>query len=99
MLRLTHYFSKANLERFFRYNHIVRMALFGSVLTDELKPDSDIDILVEFYKSQMLGLFEIAGMEIALSETFDRRVDLRRCFKNEVVRTTEVHYEERVKSK
>ena len=53
------------------------MSLFGSALRDELKPGSDIDILVEFDKDHMPGLFDIAGMEIELAEMFGRKVDLR----------------------
>ncbi len=105
MFRLTDYFPKANLERFCGDNHITKMALFGSALSDELKPDSDIDILVEFDKNHMPGLFDIARMEIELSETFGHKVDLRtpedlsRYFRDDVVRTAEVHYEETVNSK
>ena len=52
----------------------------------------------------MPGLFDIARMEIELSESFGRKVNLRtpedlsRYFRDDVVRTAEVHYEERVKS-
>ena len=105
MFRLTDYFPKANLEKFCRDNHIANMALFGSFLPDELKPDSDIDILVEFDKNYMAGLFDVAKMEIELSEISGRKVDLRtpedlsRYFRDDVVRTAEVHYEERVNSK
>jgi predicted nucleotidyltransferase len=76
------------------------MSLFGSALRDELKPSSDIDILVEFDKDHMPGLFDISRMEIELSETIGRKVDLRtpedlsRYFRDEVVKNAEVHYEE-----
>jgi predicted nucleotidyltransferase len=71
MFKLTDYISKAELETFCRRNHIIKISLFGSVLLDELKPDSDIDILVEFDKDHMPGLLDIAGMEIELTEMFD----------------------------
>ena len=76
------------------------MSLFGSALHDELKPGSDVDILVEFDKKHMPGLFDISQMEIELSETIGRKVDLRtqedlsRYFRDEVVKKAEVHYEE-----
>jgi len=100
MFKLTDYIPKAELETFCRKNHITRMSLFGSALLDELTPDSDIDILVEFDKNHMPGLFDISRMEIELSETIGRKVDLRtpedlsRYFRDDVVKTAEVHYEE-----
>jgi predicted nucleotidyltransferase len=74
------------------------MSLFGSALRDELKPDSDIDILVEFDKNHMPGLFDIAGMEIELAEMFGRKVDLRtpdelsRYFRDDVLQKARVEY-------
>ena len=67
--------STDRLARFCRQNHIRRMALFGSVLRDDFRPDSDIDILVEFEPVQSPGL-RFFGMEIELSEMLGRKVDL-----------------------
>ena len=98
MFKLTDYITRADLETFCRRNHITRMSLFGSALRDELKPGSDIDILVEFDKDHMPGLFDIAGMEIELSEMFGRKVDLRtpaelsRYFRDEVLEKARVEY-------
>ncbi|MEA3414916.1 MAG: nucleotidyltransferase family protein [Thermodesulfobacteriota bacterium] len=100
MFKLTDYIAKPGLKTFCRRNHITKMSLFGSALRDELKPGSDIDILVEFDKDHMPGLFDISRMEIELSETIGRKVDLRtpedlsRYFRDEVVKNAEVHYEE-----
>jgi len=100
MFKLTDYIPRAELETFCRKNHIIKMSLFGSALRDELKPGSDIDILVEFDKNHIPGLFDISRMEIELSETIGRKVDLRtpedlsRYFRDEVVKNAEVHYEE-----
>ena len=100
MFKLEDYIPKVDLETFCRKNHITRMSLFGSALRDELKPGSDIDILVEFDKNHMPGLFDISRMEIELSETIGRKVDLRtpedlsRYFREEVPKSAEVHYEE-----
>ncbi|MCL0086261.1 nucleotidyltransferase domain-containing protein [Thermodesulfovibrionales bacterium] len=74
------------------------MSLFGSALHDELKQGSDIDILVEFGKNHMPGLFDIAGMEIELAEMFGRKVDLRtpaelsRYFRDDVLKKARVEY-------
>ena len=100
MFNLTDYIPKTQLKAFCRRNYITKMSLFGSALRDELKPDSDIDILVEFDKNHIPGLFDISRMEIELSETIGRKVDLRtpedlsRYFRDEVVKNAEVHYEE-----
>jgi uncharacterized protein len=75
------------------------LALFGSVLTDRFRPDSDIDLLVEFEPGQVPGLLALASMELELAELLGgRRVDLRtvedlsRYFCDEVVRTAKVQY-------
>jgi predicted nucleotidyltransferase len=44
------------LAEFCRRNHIRRLALFGSVLHDDFRPDSDVDVLVEFEPAQVPGL-------------------------------------------
>jgi hypothetical protein len=80
-------------------NHIKRMSLFGSALRDELRPDSDIDLLVEFEKGHVPGLITLAGMEIELTGMLGRKVDLRtpgdlsRQFRDDVVREAKVEYE------
>jgi uncharacterized protein len=45
--------ARISIERhriagFCRLNHIRKLALFGSVLRDDFRPDSDVDVLVEF---------------------------------------------------
>ena len=59
-----------------RRHHIVRLALFGSVLRDDFRPDSDLDVLVEFEEGHTPG-FAFAGMETELGELIGRKVDLR----------------------
>ena len=98
MFKLTDYIPKAELETFCRRNHITKMSLFGSALRDELKPGSDIDILVEFDKNHIPGLLDLAGMEIELAEMFGRKVDLRtpaelsRYFRDEVLEKARMEY-------
>lgn len=98
MIKLTDYISKEKLEAFCRKNHIIKMSLFGSVLRDELSPESDIDILVEFDKGHMPGLMDLAGMEIELGEMVGRKVDLRtpaelsRYFRDDVLEKARVEY-------
>ncbi len=52
---------------FCRRHHIRKLSLFGSVLTERFRPDSDMDMLVEFIPGQQVGLFDIAAMEQELS--------------------------------
>ena len=62
---------------FCRRHHIRRLALFGSVLRDDFRPDSDVDVLVEFEPDYPVGFIQIGGMELELTEILKRRVNLR----------------------
>jgi predicted nucleotidyltransferase len=44
------------LAEFCRKHHIRKLALFGSVLRDDFRPDSDVDVLVEFEPGHVPGL-------------------------------------------
>lgn len=50
------------------------LSLFGSVARDEARPESDVDILVEF--SEPVGLFDFVRLRRFLEGVLDRRVDL-----------------------
>lgn len=52
------------------------MALFGSVLSDEFRSDSDIDVLVSFKEDAGWGLFDFVDMIDELKTIFGRKVDL-----------------------
>lgn len=86
------------LAQFCRRHHIRRLSLFGSQLKGTAGPHSDIDLLVEFEPEHTPTLFDLAGMEIELTELLGRKVDLRtpgdlsRYFRDQVVRTAEVQY-------
>jgi len=60
---------------FCRRNHIRRLAIFGSALRDDFRPDSDLDLLVEFESGHVPGLAFFA-MENELSQLLGRKVDL-----------------------
>jgi len=87
------------LREFCERNHIRRFSLFGSVLTERFRPESDVDVLVEFEPGQTPGYFGLVGMEIELSEKLGRKVDLRtprelsRHFRDKVVAGAAVQYE------
>ena len=55
---------------------IREFALFGSVLRDDFRPDSDIDVLVTFREDAKHTLFDIVHMEKELKEIFGREVDI-----------------------
>ena len=98
MFSLPNVISKEELSTFCRKNHITKLSLFGSALRDELRPNSDIDILVEFEENQIPGLITFCGMQNELSDIIGKEVDLRtpqdlsRYFRDEVVETASVQY-------
>lgn len=67
----------AKIRRLCRKYGISRLALFGSAARDEMTPDSDIDLLVEFSPDSRVSLFDIPAMQDAFSVTFGgRKVDI-----------------------
>ena len=92
--------DREKIATFCRDHHIRRLALFGSVLTDDFRPDSDVDVLAEFEPGHVVGLIRLAGIELELSDLLGRRVDLRtpadlsRYFREEVLESAEVQYAE-----
>lgn len=69
--------DKHRLADFCRRHHIRRLAFFGSVLREDFRPDSDVDILVEFEPEHVPGLFGLVRMEEELSQLLGgRSVDL-----------------------
>ncbi len=82
------------------HRHIRRLSLFGSTLKGTNRPDSDVDLLVEFEASQEPGLMRLGRISAELSDILaGRPVDLRtaqdlsRHFRDEVVRSAEPQYE------
>ncbi len=77
---------------------IERLSLFGSALRDELRDESDIDLLVNYSPGARVGYFELAQQEIDLSELIGRKVDLRtpnelsRLFRRDVVESARLIY-------
>lgn len=69
--------DEAEIGEFCRRNHIRRLSLFGSVLRDDFRPESDIDLLVEFDPEHIPGYFRLSAMERELSGLLGRKVDLR----------------------
>lgn len=89
------------IAEFCKRNGIRKLSLFGSVLRPDFRPDSDIDLLVEFRGGAAPSLLDLARMERELSAVLGgRKVDLRtpkelsRYFRDEVLSTASVQYAE-----
>ena len=88
---------KDKITDFCRRHHIRKLAVFGSVLHGDSRPDSDLDVLVEFEPGHVPGL-AFFGMEQELSELLGRQVDLNTpqflspYFRDEVLAEAEVQY-------
>lgn len=95
-LRIT--VEQAQIADFCRRHHIRRLAFFGSVLRDDFRPDSDVDVLVEFEPGYRLGLFDLMRMQGEFSTMIGREADFRtpddlgRYMRERVVTEAEVQY-------
>ncbi len=70
--------SEAELAAICRRHRIRKLSLFGSRLKGTARPDSDVDLLVEFLPDARPTYFDLANIEIELSALLDgRKVDLR----------------------
>jgi predicted nucleotidyltransferase len=91
--------SKEQLAEYCKKNNIKKLSVFGSFIRDQLRPDSDIDILVEFDQHHTPGLFSIIKMEMELSKLIGRKVDMRtaedlsKYFRDEVVKNAKLQYQ------
>ncbi len=56
-------------------HQIRRLALFGSILREDFRPDSDVDVLVEFEPGTRVGL-RFFALQDELSDLLGRKVDL-----------------------
>ena len=89
--------DREGLAAFCRRNHIRMLALFGSVLRDDFRPDSDVDVLVEFEPEHVPGL-RFFALERELSGILGRKVDLNTpnflspYFRGRVLAEAEVQY-------
>jgi len=79
-------------------HHIRKLSLFGSVLRDDFRPDSDVDVLVEFEAGYRVG-FKIGAVQTELSELLGREVhvstrgSISDYFVDHVINSAKVEYE------
>ena len=64
--------NRALVEEF----SVKSLSIFGSVVRGEERPESDVDILVEFEPDASIGLFEFVRLKNALSDLIGLPVDL-----------------------
>jgi len=89
---------KEKIAGFCQQHHIRKLALFGSVLREDFRPESDVDVLVEFERERPIGLIRLARIQRELSELLGHPVDLNTegflspYFRDEVLKEAEVHY-------
>ena len=67
---------KKELNKFCRRYQIQRLALFGSVLGDNFRKESDVDVLVSFHPNAKIGFITFSRMQRELAELLKRPVDL-----------------------
>lgn len=90
--------NQDQIADFCRRHHIRKLAFFGSVLRDDFRPDSDVDVLVEFEPEHIPSLFGLMHMQFEFSELIGREADFRtpndlsRYFRDRVVAGAEVLY-------
>jgi uncharacterized protein len=90
---------RKKIAEFCRRRQVVEFSLFGSVLREDFRPDSDVDVLVTFAPDAQVSLFDLVDMKIELEGLFNRPVDvvekdaLRNPFrKREILSTAQVVY-------
>jgi len=86
------------LAEFCRRWRISELAVFGSVLHESFREDSDVDVLVTFEPDAHIGLIGLSKMERELSDLVHRKVDLvtkgglKSAIRDEILREAEVLY-------
>jgi predicted nucleotidyltransferase len=57
-------------------HHVAEFSLFGSVLRDDFRPDSDVDVMVTFFPDARVSLFDLVNLQDDLKSLFGREVDV-----------------------
>jgi predicted nucleotidyltransferase len=69
--------DQASLAALCRRHHVRRLSLFGSVLRADFRPDSDVDVLIEFEPGHVPGFLGLHVLETEVSKLLGgRKVDL-----------------------
>ena len=76
MIQIPIEIDRGAIAEFCRRHRIRHLALFGSVLRDDFRPDSDVDVLVSFAPGSRRSLLDLASIEDELRGLIGRDVDL-----------------------
>jgi predicted nucleotidyltransferase len=68
--------QSAEIESFCRRWRVRELALFGSAVRGEMRPDSDLDVLISFDQDAPWSLWDLIAMQDELTALFGRQVDL-----------------------
>jgi predicted nucleotidyltransferase len=91
-------FSEEEVKSFCRRWEVRELALFGSVLRDDFRSDSDVDVLVTFQDGAGWSLLDIVSMKDELGRIFGREIDIvekdavRNPFMRQSILSSEVLY-------
>ena len=95
--------DRDRIAEFCRRWKITELSLFGSVLREDFRPDSDVDVLVNFHPDAHWTLLDLAEMQEGLESILGRKVDLltrrgvqqsrNRLRRQAILSTAEVVYE------
>ena len=67
---------EAEIAEICRRHQVRELSLFGSAVRGEMRPDSDIDLLIDYFPSARPSLFDLIGITEELSNLLGRKVDL-----------------------
>jgi len=67
---------RAEITRFCKRWNVSELAIFGSALRADFRPNSDVDVLISFAPQAHVTLFDMAQMQEELKAIFGRNVDL-----------------------
>ncbi|MBW1702100.1 MAG: nucleotidyltransferase family protein [Deltaproteobacteria bacterium] len=90
---------REKIVEFCKKNHIRKFSVFGSVLREDFRFDSDVDVLVEFEPGTRVGMIRLGGLEIELGGILGRKVDLNtpgflsKYYRDKVLAEAVVHYD------
>ena len=94
-------FDREAMDRICRARKIRRIRLFGSRARGNAKPDSDVDLLVEYDPASGMTMFEFMDLEEEIATLFaGMKVDvvsgfgLSPYFRDSILRTSRVIYEQ-----
>lgn len=68
--------SDADVTAICRRYHVRELSVFGSAARGDMRPDSDVDLLVEFEADARIGLLELSALQRDFSALLCHRVDI-----------------------